>query len=144
MRTFFLIFLASLLLFPACSTTPPPPPPLKAVGSVKQLMNAIVMPSADVVWHVAAKAPEGDEGWTAVQNSALTLAESGNLLMVGSRAKDQDAWMKASQALMEAATVAFQAAQAKNVDAITAAGDQINETCEGCHTKYMPKSEESK
>jgi len=144
MRTIFLFLLAAALLLSGCSTTPPPQtasqPTFKPVGDVLQIMQGMVIPAADVVWKVPAEAPKNDEEWAAVQHSALILAESGNLLMIGDRAKDQDAWMKASQALVDAGTAAFRGAEAKNVEALMMAGDAIYNACEGCHMKYPPQT----
>ncbi len=138
MRDFYLLFLASFLLFPANAATAQQPA-FKPVANLNQLMKAIIIPSSDAVFQVAMEAPKDDEAWTAVQNSALTLAESGNLLMIGNRAKDQGDWIKAAQALVDAGTVAFRAAEAKNVDALIEAGDQVYDTCEGFHERYLDK-----
>ena len=59
--------------------------------------------------------------------------------MIGDRAKDQDAWMRHALALVDAGTAAFRAAEAKDVDAITAAGDEIYTSCENCHLQYLPQ-----
>jgi cytochrome c556 len=144
MRTIHLVIVASTLLGLGCSNTPPEPAEapeaaFKPVGSVMDIMNAVVIPSSNVIWNVPAAAPKNDEEWAAVRNNSMALAESGNLLMIGERARDQDAWIAASQALVDAGTVAFRAAEAKDVDAITAAGDQIYSACEGCHMKYLPQ-----
>ena len=145
MRTIHLFVVASTLLLWGCSGAPEPPqqaaapqPAFKPVGTVMQIMEAVVIPSSNAVWNVSAEAPKNDEEWASVRNSALALAEAGNLLMIGDRAKDQDAWMKASQTLVDAGTTAFHAAEAKDVDAITAAGDAIYNACEGCHMQYPP------
>ena len=135
MRTILLLFLASLLFFPTSAATAQQPTFIP-VASVNQLMKAIVIPTSDAIFQVAMKAPETDEEWTAMQNNALTLAESGNLLMIGSRAKDQGDWVKAAQALVDEATVALRAAEAKNVDALMEAGDRMLRTCSGCHRQY--------
>lgn len=111
-------------------------PPFKPVAGVYQLMEAIVIPSSDVVWHVASEAPKNDKEWAVVQHSALTLAEAGNLLMIGDRAKDQGDWMKAAQALIDSATVVFRAAEAKNADELNKAGDKLVITCGNCHRQY--------
>ncbi len=136
MRTILLLFLAALLLS-LSNAASAQQPTLKPVATVNQLMKAIVIPTSDAIFQVAMKAPETDEEWTVMQNNALTLAESGNLLMIGSRAKDQGDWIKAAQALVNAGTVAFKAAEAKNEDALIEAGDQVYATCEGCHSRYM-------
>ncbi len=138
MRTVFLLFLAALL-FSLASTATAQQPTFKPVATVNQLMKAIVIPTSDAVFQVAIEGPQDDEAWAAVQNSALLLAESGNLLMIGDRAKDTGDWIKAAQALIEAGTVAFKAAEAKNVDALIEAGDQVYATCEGCHERYLDK-----
>ena len=139
MRTTLLLSLASLLLFLA-SAAPAQQPTLKPVATVKQLMKAIVIPSSDAVFKVAAEEPKNEEQWAAVQNSALALAEAGNLLMIGSRAKDRGEWRKQSQALLDLGSAAFKAAEAKDVDAVSKVSDEIYEVCEGCHNKYMEKA----
>jgi hypothetical protein len=75
-------------------------------------MNGIVGPAATAVFNsvgttVSAKgteekAPQTDEEWEALGNSAAALIESGNLLLMGSRAVDKGDWVKQSQALIEA------------------------------------------
>jgi hypothetical protein len=119
-------------------TAAAPQPAFKQVGTIMQIMEAVIIPSSNAIWNVPAEAPKSDEDWATVRNNALALAEAGNLLMIGDRAKDQDAWMKASQALIDAGTTAFRAAEAKDLDAITAAGDGIYNACEGCHMQYPP------
>ena len=145
MRTIHLIVVASTMLLWGCSGAPEPTqqaaapqPGFKPVGSVMQIMEAVIIPSSNAIWNVPAEEPKNDEEWAAVRNNALALAEAGNLLMIEGRAKDQGAWMTASQALIDAGTTAFHAAEAKDVDAITAAGDEIYNSCEGCHMQYPP------
>jgi hypothetical protein len=65
------------------------------VGAVKDIMEGIVDPSADVVWESVAtsitaaglveKAPKTDDEWAVVQHSALMLAEAANLLKMPGR-----------------------------------------------------------
>jgi hypothetical protein len=144
MRKVSFVLFASALFWGGCSGAQQAPqaaapPAFKPVGSTLQLMQAIVIPASDVVWAVGAEAPKNDEEWTKVRNNALALAEAGNLLMIGDRAKDQGEWMKMSQALVDAGTAAFHAAEMKNVEGVMMAGDGIYNTCEGCHMKYLPK-----
>lgn len=143
MRILLSVFLASPLLFLACTATPPKLP-FKPVATVKQLMTAIIIPSSDVLFQVAGKAPTNEEEWATVERNAMTLVESGNLLMIGDRAKDTGDWMKESQSLVDVGVSAFKAAQAKNVDELTKLGDQIYEVCESCHNKYTDKAKENK
>lgn len=67
------------------------------------------------------------------------LAETGNLLLLPGRAKDNDQWMKNAEALVDAGSAAFKAANSKDANALTHIGDKIDETCETCHAKYLPK-----
>ena len=50
----------------------------------------MVAPSSNSLFDVARQAPESDEQWAAVRNSAVLLAESGNLLLMGKRSNDTD------------------------------------------------------
>lgn len=123
----------------ACHRAPEPPaaPALEAFATTRQIMLGITIPTSDVVWQVGAKAPEDDAAWEKVQANAAALAESALLLTVGSRLQDREDWLKYCEALRQSAQAAAAAAQAKNVDAVLEAGDQIYEACDSCHAKYM-------
>jgi hypothetical protein len=126
----------------------PAPPPYKPVADVKQMMQGIVDPSADVVWesvatiftkdHVEERRPRTTEEWAHVRSNAMILTESGNLLMMAPRAKDGGDWMKMAQALVDVASVALRAADAKDAEGLLKVGGEIDETCENCHKKYWP------
>jgi hypothetical protein len=115
----------------------PATPPLEALATTKQVMLGITIPTSDVVFQVGSKAPADDMEWEKVAANAAALAESGNLLMVGTRLVDHGDWIKNAQALIATAKEAGQAAQEKNVDKVLAAGDKIYEVCDTCHKKYM-------
>lgn len=117
---------------------PSTPAPIKAVGTVKDVMIGIVQPSSELLFGAASTAPQKPEEWTAVENGALTLAESANLLMIGGRARDTGAWAKWATALRETSERGLKAARAKDAGAIETTGDQVYETCEGCHKIYLP------
>jgi cytochrome c556 len=119
-------------------TAPAPSAPFKLAASVHQIMTAITIPASDVIFDAAATTTK-DIAWDTVQNSALTLAESGNILMLPGRAPDNQEWVKESQAMIDAAMLAFDAAASRNVEQLGVAGDKIYNTCEGCHKKYMQK-----
>ena len=139
---------ASAVLFfaTACAREPA----FKPVASVKQLMQATIQPSAEVVFEAVGTivsssgveeiAPKDDAEWATVRYNALTLAESGNLLMIGERAKDKGEWMKMSHALVDVGVVALKAAEAKNPEALFEAGGQVYEVCEQCHRQYWKEA----
>ena len=129
-----------LVLTTACSQQTP----FKPVTTVKELMTATIEPTAEVVfdaavWEngVSVGAPKNDEEWNEVRNNALTLAESGNLLMMSPRAKDHAGWMSRSEALIDAGMAAAKAAETRDLDAVFVAGGHIYETCTACHQQYM-------
>jgi hypothetical protein len=147
----------SLLLAPIIATFViaacggPTPPPFKPIADNKLLMEAVMDPAADKIWDSVAwiitqegteeVKPRNNEEWVAVRNAAVTLAESGNLLMMVPRAKDGDEWMRLSAALVDASRGAIEAADAKNVEKTFSVGGDIYVICSNCHQKYMePKT----
>ena len=123
-------------------------PPFKPVADNALLMESVIDPAADVIWgsvgtiitaegeqHIR---PQNDEEWMKVRNAALTVAESGNLLMMVPRAKDGDEWMRLSQAMIDTATAAMRAAEAKSTDGVFDTGAEIYAVCTNCHVKYDP------
>jgi hypothetical protein len=114
-------------------------PTFQPVGTVHQIMLGIVKPTSDIIFAVPGKKPANDEEWATVQNAALTLAEAGNLLMLPGRAKDNGEWVTNAKALVSAGSDAFKAANAKDAKALEDIGDKIEDTCEKCHGKYLPK-----
>jgi len=139
---FFLSASAVLYFAAGCARQPE----FKPVATVRQLMEATIHPSAEVLFDAVGTivsasgveeiAPKNDEEWMTVRNSALTLAESGNLLMIGDRPRDRDNWMKMSQALVDVGVVALKAAEAKNPEALFEAGGQVYVVCQKCHDYY--------
>jgi hypothetical protein len=86
-------------------------------------------------------------GWEAVQNSALALSESANLLTIPGRVcsngravpiQNED-WGKFVQGLRDAGMTAYKAAQSKNPDNILMAADALTVACSNCHDKYREK-----
>jgi len=124
-----------------------PGPPFEPRANVKELMVSIVDPAADVLWDsvgtviseeegVVEWYPKTDEEWAAVRNSAVVIMESGNLLMMGGRARDNGAWMELSRGMIDAGAAALEAAESKDPDAVFAVGEQIYLACDRCHGLY--------
>lgn len=143
----FIAILAAALLL-GCNRMQPTPPPFKSVADVKQMMDMLVDPAADGFWNESGQivsaagieqlGPKNSEEWTKVQDNAMLLAESGNLLMMSPRAQDDDQWMKSARALVDKGQEAYQATQAKDVDRMFAVGADLYDTCLHCHQLYMP------
>ena len=150
MRTILLLVPLGAVIAFGCS--PSPGPPFNPVVDVQQLMEMMVDPAADVVWDAVGTvitaeetnewSPQTDEEWAAVRNSAVVLMESGNLLMMGSRARDQDAWMRMSQGLIDAGMLAMEAAESKDPDSVFAIGGDVYNACDSCHNLYWVGDED--
>lgn len=99
MRIFrWLFLLSTIALIASCRSQPQPaaaPAGPVPVGTVREVMRAIVDPSADVLFNAVAttisaagvedKQPRTDEEWEHVQRGALTLVEAANLLALPRR-----------------------------------------------------------
>lgn len=144
--TLWLVLLGALLGCGCNRAAPPAPPPFRPVADVKQLMASVIEPAAEVYWDAVGSVvdangtveiePKTDEEWGAVRNSAYVIAESGNLLMMSSRAKDQADWITLSQALVDVGQRAIRAAEAKDKTAVFDVGAEVYDTCVACHAKY--------
>lgn len=112
---------------------------MRVIASAKELMHAIVIPSSEVVFKMASEQPKSDADWQTVRLQSLALAESANLLLMPGRGPDATTWNQMAKAQMDAALAAVKAADAKNADALDTASNNIYETCDNCHNKYMKK-----
>ena len=86
-------------------------------------------------------------GWLAVENSALALSESANLLTIPGRVCSNGKpvpvtnpdWIKFVEGLRAAGLVAYQAAQSKDADKMLDASDQVGTACLNCHDRYRQR-----
>jgi hypothetical protein len=136
-------------------------PAAKVQANLAQVMRGILFPNANVIFFAQSNNPadvkhDDDDslatnplagsygGWDAVENSALALAESANLLTIpgrkcsnGRNVPMQNAdWTKFVQELRGAGMTAFKAAQSKNEAKILEASDAVTTACSNCHDKY--------
>ena len=115
-----------------------PQVPFRIVGTMSQLMVDIIYATSNDIFYIVRKPPSNDAEWEAIQRSALTLAESANLLVMPGRARDQDKWIADARLLLDAGNLAFKAARAKDYDAIVALNEQLVTSCTTCHQDYRP------
>lgn len=108
----------------------------RVVGTVRDIMRQMVMPSSDVVFGAGAEEPKTDADWEKVRLNAVQLAESANLLLMGSRVRDRGDWVKFANATVDAADAVVKLAAAKKSDGLAEASDKAYETCTTCHNKY--------
>ena len=148
--------LALLATLVACDRTPPPAPvvtppvvatPFKPAVTVRQLMDEIVEPAANVYWEAVGSvtdsrgtreiAPKTDSQWVAVRNAATVVAESGNLMMLNERARNQDEWMNLARALIEVSEKARVAAEKHDTKGVFDVGADMYQACVNCHAIYL-------
>jgi hypothetical protein len=116
-----------------------PPESFPPAASVKQLMLDLIHPSSnDILLAIYRGGPREDREWAAIRRSAVTLAESGNLLLMRGRARDQADWMKDAKLMVDAGNAAYKAAQAKDGNALAALAGALDASCTTCHRKYRP------
>ncbi|HUA84797.1 MAG TPA: hypothetical protein VMB85_13115 [Bryobacteraceae bacterium] len=111
-------------------------PSYELVGSVSRLMIDIIYPTSDALFYIERSPPKTDVEWNAIRGQALMLAESGNLLMLPGRARDQGNWMKDSKELIDAARLAYQAAAAKDMRGVLDQSERLTQACVTCHRQY--------
>lgn len=132
-----------------CTQAQADPPPFKAASSVLQLMEGPIAHAAEVYWGsvstvvdekgITENFPRSDEEWEAVWAAGITIAESGNLLMMSPRAKDQGDWMKWSAAMVDVGMEATKSAEAKDPEQVLAVGEKVYNVCTQCHMQYIPQ-----
>jgi hypothetical protein len=165
-----LIALGMSLLAQTASKGPEPPKPATATMQVQsdlnQLMRGVLYPASNVVFSAQTDNP-GDVkfvpgkdpsmatdplvstfgGWQAIENAALALTESANLLLIPGRncsnglpvPMNDPAWARFVQELRDAGMMAYKAAQSKNQDRMIEVADNLAKACAGCHRKWREK-----
>jgi hypothetical protein len=94
-----------LLLVPAClalgvaacnrGPEPQPPPPVRPVATMKDIMDSMLDPSADILWEsvetvisangIEERQPRTEEEWLNVRRHAVIVLEASNLLLMEGR-----------------------------------------------------------
>jgi len=130
------IFGLAVLVGFSCALIAQEPSPFQPVGSVSQLMIDIIYPASDALFYIERTPPKTDRDWSVIRGNALSLAEAGNLLLMGSRARDKDRWVKDAKLMIDAGSAAYKAAQKKDMQAILDLNEQLTRSCTSCHLHY--------
>ena len=170
-KNLLLAFLAPAMLLSCTAQTSPPMATQKVHANLNQLMQGVVYPAANVLFSAQTEDPAALErppvkdpamatdplvsvfgGWQAIENSALGLAESANLLLMPGRVCSNGipapisdpTWSKFVGELRDAGMQAYAAAQAKDRDKMIELSEPINASCEHCHRKWRPRTVENR
>ena len=159
------------IFFISCTQAQPPASApaasaAKPYGSLAQLMRGIPFPNSNIIFDTqstdpaaAQKPAEGQNasaqfggvygGWQAVENAAIALQETANLITIPGRncdngrpvPVDQEDFKKWAQGLADAGAAAYKAAQSKNMDQMVEVSGTVADACAACHEKYRDKDD---
>jgi hypothetical protein len=161
-----LTFILAVCGLSLVAQTPPANAAQEIHADLNQLMRGVLYPAANVVFFAQVENP-GDVkqipgsdpsmatdpltstfgGWQAVENAALALAESANLLLVPGRMcsngvpapiKDP-AWLTFVQQVRDTSMQAYKAAQAKDQQKMIDISEPLSNSCSGCHRKWRDR-----
>lgn len=147
---------------PTPAPAPPPAPEPKAYASLGKLMRGIPFPASNIIFDAQSEDPGAPKkaegagagataqysavygGWEAVENAALAIAETANLIMIPGRMcmngrpvpNDREDFKKWAADLALAGEAALKAAQSKNLDAMVEVAGTVSDACAACHDKY--------
>jgi hypothetical protein len=140
MRHLVLFLVAGAVLAQAPAPQPPSSeaPALKSIGTMKELMVNLIFPTSNEIFYVGRNEQKSEKDWLDLQNNALMLGESANILMAENRARDKDRWMKDAKLLWDAGDKAFKAAKARDLEGLKALNGDLYEACQSCHEHYRP------
>jgi hypothetical protein len=163
-----------MFLLGACSNqsaTPaaaaPPPPAPQPYSTLAQMMRGIPFPASNIIFDTQTEDPGAQKtptegargatasfssvygGWQAVENNALAMAETANLLMIPGRMcengrpvpLDREDFRKFAAGLADAGEAAYKAAQSKNLDAMVEVSGTVSDACAACHEIYRDKDD---
>jgi hypothetical protein len=146
--------------------TPSTNAPQEIHANLNQLMRGVLYPAANVVFFAQDENPADVKpvpgrdpsmatdpltstfgGWQAIENAALALAESANLLLVPGRVcangtpvpMSDPAWATFVQQVRDAGMKAYKAAQAKDQDKMSELSETLSAACAGCHRKWRDR-----
>jgi len=149
---------------PLMAQAPPTTAAQEVHANLNQLMRGVLYPAANVVFSAQADNPAdvkqvGDPsmatdplkstfgGWLAVENAALALAESANLLLIPGRScangtpvpTTDPAWVAFVQEVRDVSMKAYKVAQAKDQEKMIDLSETLSRSCAGCHRKWRDR-----
>jgi cytochrome c553 len=163
-------FVAVAALMVGCGNPPQttvvsPPAPAhtpRPHSTLAQLMRGIPFTFANIVFDAQSQDPGARKGpaqigggatetyksvyggWQEVENSALALAETSNLIMIPGRLcengrpvpVEDEKFRNAAEGLVKAGQAAYEAAKSKDMDKIVEVSDTVAAACAACHEPY--------
>ncbi len=151
---------AFVLLLTACASTADQRAP-EPMGTLAQVMRGILFTNSNILFDVQSIDPDNPPpvaagggatstfagiyaGWQVVENAAIALGESANLINIPGRLCEngrpvplsQPNWAEFTQGLRDAADVMLVAARARDREAASNATNDVADACYFCHEAY--------
>lgn len=101
-------------------------------------MAKLIYPASDSILYIESRTPETQVEWNQLVANALIVAESANLLMMPSRARDQGQWMRDTKLMLDVGKKAYEAALEKDLQALIDLNEEMIQSCMVCHKRYRP------
>lgn len=172
MKTLYALAIATTVVFVGCTRAESPEQTEQtearyepqAYGNLAQVMRGIPFPASNIIFDTqtvdpgaepAADDPAAGQGataqfsgvyggWQAVENAAIALQETSNLIMIPGRQcengkpvpTDQEDFRMWAENLAAAGDAALKAAQSKDLDAMVDVSGTVSDACAMCHEKY--------
>ena len=134
-------------------------------GTLAEVMRGIPFPNSNIIFDTQTNDPGAPKkaadikggtapatttysqtygGWQQVENAAVAIAETANLVMIPGRKcenglpvpLEQENFRKAIEGLAAAGEAAYKAAKTKNLDMMVEVSGTISDACLACHEKY--------
>jgi hypothetical protein len=124
----------------------PPKPAAVLRISVADLMRASIEVPADGIWAAEGSEKLSEEEWQLADQDAVNLIAATQLMSEAGTGKQDAKWVAAedwqtwSRDMQKTALQLRVAAKEMDQKKLAAAGDHLQELCEGCHTKYRPQT----
>lgn len=157
---------------PAPESAASPTVPTRPHATVAQLMRATPFPASNIIFDTQTVDPAAPKtaspgsgpggsggatgtfsslygGWEAVENSALELAETANLLAIPGRMcengrpapLDREDYRTFIQGLADAGNEAYRVAKTRNLEAMAEVSNTVADACAACHEVYRDKED---
>lgn len=152
---------------PAPSVAAPTVPSPQPYSNLAQMMRGIPFPASNIIFDTQTEDPAAEKkpsegsrgatatfssvygGWQAVENNALAIAETANLLLIPGRMcengrpvpLDREDFRKYAAGLADAGNAAYKAAQSKDLDAMVEVSGTVSDACAACHEVYRDKDD---
>jgi hypothetical protein len=136
--------------------------PLAATANLAQFMRGVTFPNANIIFNTQLKDPGQEKpkppvpfdytqwgqtvyyGWQAVDQAALALRETTPLFLLPGRRCENGRpapinkadYQQYTAALIDLAAELYKASQSRNMEAVSAMSERLNNACAACHKVY--------